>query len=207
LFDPNSQTSADGTATSSDSSTSAAANNGGLTDLRQQIDAAIAAALQTYQTGDSAATGGATASTGSGSPSATNSPGTPDILQAISNAITQTLQKNGLDPRQLQQQARAGHHHHHHHAEASSGTNPASSSDPGSPTDPASPASGLGMGNQQGLNLLAQLVQTNGANSLRDQLASDLLAEGNSSLQNPGVGSLAQLLSNLPAGSNVNTQA
>ncbi len=206
LYDPNLPGSSPNAADPSVASSPTSDGSAGLTDLRQQIDAAITSAIQTYESGSNS-----TSSSGGAAPTSTpgssaGGPSTPDILQSIADAITQALQKNGIDPQQVQE-GQAGHHrHHHHHAESSSepssqqsgtGSNSLADSTGGPQTD----APG---GGQQGLSLLVQLLQTGGAESTGSQLASNL--SGDSSSQSPSVANLVQLLGNLPAGSNLNAQ-
>ncbi len=205
LFDQNSQTSSNGASPSNGSPTTTQ-GAGGLTDLRQQIDQAVTNAIQTYEAGNnSSSNGGGSATSSTGSTSAANGSGAPDILRAISDAINQTLQQNGIDPQQLQQQAGTGGHHHQQHAESSS----ENSSQSGSATDSTASllAGGLDSGTEQGLNLLDQLLQSNGANSPGGQLASNLLATSDAASQNSSLSNLAQLLGSLPVGSNVNALA
>ena len=209
LFDPNQQGLSPNVTSSTDSSATSQSSPG-LTDLRQQIDAAVTSALQSFETGgnsSSSGDGSTAPATGAASTSSSSSPA--DVLQAISDAITQTLQKNGIDPQQLAQEGGAGHHHHHHHAESSSGTSSQSTSQSDSSTDStaSSAAGAAGSSSQQGLNLLEQLLQGNSSDSTGGQLASDLFSGGDSSSQNPGLGNLAQLLGSLPNGANVNSIA
>jgi hypothetical protein len=201
--------------------TPAASSDGGtasnLSDLRQQIDQAIASALQ-----DSSA-GGSTASGSSSGPATSNTsstpPGTPDILQTIADAISQTLQKNGVDPEKLGQRPGA-HHHHHHHATGNGGSSgPVAGSDASDPSSSLSSPSSSTAGEtansatdsvnvaSPALDLLQQLLEANGGGTNAGQTALQVASGGNGGLaQNPGFNNLLQLLASLPAGANVDTQ-
>jgi len=207
LFDPNLQASSPNAADSSVASSSSSNSSTGLTDLRQQIDAAVANAIQAYDSGANSVSnsGGTAPSSTTGSPASGSS--APDILQSIADAITQTLQKNGIDPQQLQQAGQASHHrHHHHHSESGSESSSQTGSGANSPADAAngSQTDASGGAGQQGFSLLVELLQTGGANSTGTGLASNLT--GGSSSQSPSLTNLVQLLGNLPAGSNLNAE-
>jgi hypothetical protein len=203
--------------------TPAASSDGGpasnLSDLRQQIDQSIASALQDYSAGGSAASGSSSGPATSNTSS--TPPGTPDILQTIADAISQTLQKNGVDPEQLGQRPGAHHHHHHHHHATRNGgaSGPVAGSDASDPSSSLSSPSSSTAGEtansatdsvnvaSPALDLLQQLLEANGGGTNAGQTAIQVASGGNGGLaQNPGFNNLLQLLASLPAGANVDTQ-
>jgi hypothetical protein len=138
----------DSTGVASATLTGAAGAASGLVNLQQQILAAVSAAVGKLDKTSSAT----------------------DVAGAIQSAVRNTLQQNGIDPAQFQQQAsRTGGHHHHHHSKAGAsspaGTNPAQ--------DGTSPQTGTNNGGF--LSAVDQILQQNGFDI--DQVNQALLAQ------------------------------